>query len=91
MPEDVSGKVWYLIHLIANPWVLSALASAVLLVIAWIMVLSKFELSYAYTLYTGLILVLVSGLSIILFHEPFTLPKLFCFLLIIAGLVLLNL
>ena len=91
MPADMSGKIWYLVHLIANPWVLSALVAAVLLVLAWVMVLARFELSYAYILYIGLVLVLVSGLSVIFLHEPLTLPKIFCFLLIMVGLIVLNL
>lgn len=89
LPASVSGKTWYLFHLLLNPWVISSLFAAFLAALCWMSAMTKLELSYAYP-FMSLSFVLVFILSLFFFHESFTMIKLLGMLLIISGVIVLG-
>ena len=85
-PEASVSKVWFLLGLLLNPWIISALLSAFLASMSWMAVMTKLQLSYAYP-FTSLSFVFVLVLSGILFHETITLPKVIGMGLIVLGII----
>ena len=71
VPSGFELIPFYAKFVLTRPLVLSGLVSAVLASIAWIAVISKFELSYAYP-FMSLNFVLVVSLSFFMFHEEVT-------------------
>jgi multidrug transporter EmrE-like cation transporter len=86
LPATVSEKIPFLLKLVLNPWVMSAMAAGFLALVCWLAAMTKFELSYAYP-FMSLAFVLVLILSAILFHEAVTLPKVLGVLLVISGII----
>lgn len=86
LPEVFSGKIFFLLQMFFNPWILSAFFSAFVASICWMAAMTKFELSHAYP-FMSLSFVFVLGLSGLFFHETITLPKLFGVLLIMTGII----
>lgn len=82
-PEAPGEKMLFLARLLVNPWIVSALAAALLAAISWMAALTKLDLSHAYPL-MSLSFALVALASALVFHEPLTGPK-------IAGVVLICL
>ncbi|MBW4520945.1 MAG: EamA family transporter [Scytolyngbya sp. HA4215-MV1] len=87
LPTDSLEKVWFLLHLLLNPWILSGLIGAFLASISWMAAMTKFQLSYAYP-FTGLSFVLVLLAGALIFHETLTLPRLIGTGLVIAGIII---
>lgn len=86
LPEAFSQKIPFLLKLILNPWVICGMAAGFLALLFWLAAMTKFELSYAYP-FMSLAFVLVLILSVILFHETVTLPKVLGVLLVISGII----
>ena len=85
-PVETTEKIWFLLRLVVNPWVISSLTAAFLAFLCWVAAMTKFELSYAYP-FTSLAFVLVLGLSAILFHEAITVPKVLGVAFIMVGII----
>jgi multidrug transporter EmrE-like cation transporter len=85
-PEASVNKVWFLLGLLLNPWIISAFLSAFLASMSWMAVMTKLQLSYAYP-FTSLTFVFVLVLSGMLFHETITLPKAIGMGLIVLGII----
>lgn len=88
LPVETTEKIWFLLGLVFNPWVLSSLAAAFLAFLSWMIAMTRFELSYAYPFTTSLTFVLVLGLSFTLFQESLTISKLLGTGLILAGIII---
>ena len=73
--------------LLANPWMLSALAAGLGAALCWFLALEKLELSHAYP-FVSLSFVAVLFLSAALFGEPLTWAKIGGIALIVAGVAL---
>jgi drug/metabolite transporter (DMT)-like permease len=86
-PEAPADKVWFLARLLANPWVVSALAAAFLAALAWMAALTRLELSHAYPI-MSLSFVLVVLASAWLLHEPLTAYKVAGVALVCAGVAI---
>jgi multidrug transporter EmrE-like cation transporter len=86
-PREISGKIFFFLKMICNPWVISSLAGAFLAFLCWIVAMTKFELSYAYP-FMSLSFVLVMLSSASFFHEPITLFKSLGVGFIIMGIVI---
>jgi drug/metabolite transporter (DMT)-like permease len=82
--RDPSDRAAFLIGLLANPWVLSALAAAFGAALCWMLAMVKLDLSHAYP-FVSLSFVLVLFLSALLFGEPLSWAKALGVLLIVAG------
>lgn len=86
LPLDGYGKFSYILSLLLNPWVISGILATFLAGVSWMLVMTKFEISYAYPFISlNYILVLVAGF--VLFHESVSLPKLIGSALVILGII----
>ncbi len=86
LPAFLSDKVYFLIALVLNPWVISAMAAGFAALICWLAAMTKFELSYAYP-FMSLAFIFVLILSAVFFHEAITTSKILGVLLVVAGIV----
>jgi multidrug transporter EmrE-like cation transporter len=86
-PEDAGEKLWFLLHLLLNPWVISAFIAAFLASVSWMAAMTKFQLSHAYP-FMSLAFVFVLIFSGLFFHEPITQPKIIGIVLVIIGLAI---
>jgi multidrug transporter EmrE-like cation transporter len=86
-PETNKEKIWFLLNLLINPWVISAFLAALLASVTWMAAMTKLQLSHAYP-FMSLAFVLVMLFSALLFNEPITAPKLAGLLLVILGLAI---
>ena len=89
LPVNNFAKVFFLFHLLINPWVISAFFAAFLAALSWIMAMTKLELSYAYP-FMSLSFVLVMFLSIFFLHESVSIIKVISLTFIVLGIALLG-
>lgn len=85
LPEDGGEKIWFLLGLLLDPWIISAYLAALLASLTWMAALSKLDLSYAYP-FMSLSFVLVILFSGWLFNEAITTYKVIGIIFIIVGL-----
>ncbi len=86
-PVDAAGKMWFLLRMAVNPWVISSLCCAFLAFLCWVAAMTKFDLSYAYP-FMSLSFVFVLVLSGFFFHEPVTMTKALGVIFIMAGIII---
>ena len=86
-PDDGAEKIGFLIHLLLNPWVISAFLAALLASVTWMAAMTKLQLSHAYP-FMSLAFILVMIFSGVLFNEPITTPKVVGVALVILGLAI---
>jgi drug/metabolite transporter (DMT)-like permease len=87
LPAAFSQKIFFLVSMIWDPWVLSSILAGFLAFLCWMAAMTKFELSYAYP-FMSLSFVLVLILSAILFQEPLTVSKAVGVGLVVAGIII---
>jgi multidrug transporter EmrE-like cation transporter len=86
LPEPLPEKAVFLLHLMLNPWIVSALLAALLAAVFWMAAMTKLQLSHAYP-FMGLTFVLVLLASGFFFQEPINAYKTVGVVLILLGLV----
>lgn len=86
-PGGSREKVWFLLHLLINPWVISAFLAALLASVTWMAAMTKLQLSHAYP-FMSLAFILVILFSGLLFNEPITTPNMVGLALVILGLAI---
>lgn len=84
LPDELPGKINFLIQLLLNPWIVSAFVAAFMASICWMAAMTKFELSHAYP-FMSLNFVFVLLLSGWLLNEPISFPKIMGIFLICIG------
>ena len=87
MPEAWPERARVLVGLLLNPWVLSCFAAGLIAFTAWVVALTKFDLSYAYP-FMSLSFVLVALLSGVILGEELSLPRVIGFGLVVLGLII---
>lgn len=85
LPADLAGKVGFVSHLLLNPWVISGLAATFFAGVAWMMTMTKFQLSYAFP-FVSLNYVLVMLASTLLFGEYLSPSKMIGLTAIVIGI-----
>lgn len=86
LPEALPDKMSFLLHLLLNPWIVSAFAAALLASIFWMAAMTKLQLSFAYP-FMSLAFVLIMIASAVFFNEPITPLKIAGISLVILGLI----
>ena len=84
VPNGTSEKLRFILELAIDPWVIAAMASALLASVTWGAALTRFELSFAYP-WMSLSFVSVLVLGALLFSEAVAVGKVIGVLLICAG------
>lgn len=85
LPEQLPEKISFLLRLLLNPWIVSALLAALLASFFWMAAMTKLQLSHAYP-FMGLTFVAVLLASGFFFQEPITIFKVAGVALIVLGL-----
>ncbi len=88
LPADLMGKVYFVVHLFLNPWVISGIFATLLAGISWMLAMSRFEISYAYP-WISLNFLLMLFFGVVFFDESFSFAKLFGTFLVVAGIAVL--
>ena len=86
-PADPGDKIRFLVRLLLNPWVISALAAGLLASVSWMAAMTRLELSHAYP-FMSLAFVLVLLCSALFFSEPITPLKVTGITLVVLGIVI---
>ena len=71
LPAGIANKLFFLIHALYNPWIISSFFAAFLAALAWMAAMTKLELTYAYP-FISFSFVLVLILGMIIFHKQFS-------------------
>jgi drug/metabolite transporter (DMT)-like permease len=87
LPQNNIDKIWFLLQLLLNPWVISAFLAALLASVTWMAAMTKLQLSHAYP-FMSLAFILVMIFSGLLFHEPITIPKIVGLTVVVIGLII---
>ena len=88
-PQNFSEIIKFFLKVFSNPYVISAVIMTLLTVLAWILALSKAELSNAYP-FMALSYVLVAVFSLLFFKEDITVLRWFGILVICLGVFLVS-
>jgi drug/metabolite transporter (DMT)-like permease len=89
LPLDSFGKVKFLLILLLNPWVISAIISTFCAGVSWMLAMSKFDLSYAYP-FLSLVYAFMMIASVVFLNESLTLNKMIGVLFIMIGIVIIT-
>ena len=87
LPDDVAGKLHYVVQLLLNPWVLSGVAATFFAGVSWMLAMTKFEISYAYP-FISLNYLIVVAAGFLFFAESLSGLKLIGTGLVILGLII---
>lgn len=87
LPSGAHEKALFLIRMVFNPWILSALFAAFLGAVSWMGAVSKLDLSTAYP-FMALNFILVAVFAAIFFGEAMTWQKIVSLVLIVIALVI---
>jgi len=89
LPLDGFGKLKFLLILLLNPWVISAIIATLGAGLSWMLAMSKFDLSYAYP-FLSLVYAFMMVASVIFFNESLTMNKMIGVFFIMIGIVILT-
>jgi len=89
IPEQLSGKLRFLLDILFSPLVLSAFAAAFLVSVMWVFALTRLPLSVAYPI-MSLTFPLVVVSAHYLFGDPLGWPQIVGLFLIFLGVVAVN-
>lgn len=90
LPAVFREKVFFLMKLLIDPFVLSGFIAAFIGALLWMLTLTKFELSHAYPIIIGGLAILTSIFAVILFHESLGFIKIAGLILVMIGMVFLS-
>ena len=86
-PSGVPEVISYVFQLLLNPWVISGAIATFLAGVAWLLAISRLDLSHAYP-FISLTFIIMLFASAVLFNESFTWQKMVGSALITVGIIL---
>jgi drug/metabolite transporter (DMT)-like permease len=86
LPAGFCEKIIFLVGLMWNPWILGGIGAGFFAFLCWMAAMTKFELSYAYP-FMSLSFLLVLILSVVLFREALTIPKVVGVAFVMIGII----
>jgi len=90
LPESMIAKLLFLLNLFGDIYILSGFAAAFISSLFWMAAMTSLELSVAYPIITGGLVVLTTALAVYMFGENITLVKITGVFLILLGVFLVN-
>lgn len=87
LPDDMSGKIRFIVVLLLNPWVVTSIIATLLAGVSWMLAMTKFEVSYAFP-FVSLNYVLILAASVFLFNESFTITKFAGSIVVMIGIII---
>ena len=86
-PLETAQVAAYVFRLLLNPWIVCAVLATFFAGVAWMLTISRLDLSHAYPFVSGLFIVM-AFIGILLFDEPYSWQKVAGSVLIAAGIVM---
>lgn len=90
MPEAFLAKLLFLFGLFGDIYILSGFAAAFIASLFWMAAMTTFELSNAYPIITGGLVMLTSILAIVAFNESLSSNKVIGIALILLGVLIVH-
>ena len=90
LPERLTDKIIYLLKALLDPFILSGLFAAFIASLFWMAAMTKFDVSHAYPIIVGGLVILTSVFAIVFLREPVGFLKIFGITLIVAGVYFLT-
>lgn len=87
MPPASMDKITFLLSMLFNGWILSAILASVLSMFSWMAAMTRFPVSYAYP-FVSLSFVGVALLGVVLFKESLGWTQIAGMVLIVGGVIL---
>lgn len=87
LPIELRDKVFFLIKLFFDPFILSGFLAAFVAALCWMAAMTKFDMSYAYP-FIGCTYILNFIFAVYLFNELFTWQKLIGNVCILLGIII---
>lgn len=88
LPDNLSGKIQFVIALLLNPWVVTGIIATFFAGVSWMLAMTKFEVSYAFP-FVSLNYILILVASVLLFNESFTITKFVGSTIVMVGIIVL--
>lgn len=85
LPESVTGKVFYVGHLLLTPWILSSIFATLLAGVSWMLTLTQLQISYAYPFVSLTYIVVMLG-GVFIFGDTLNLYRIFGTFIVLAGI-----
>ncbi len=89
LPLDSFGKLKFLLVLLLNPWVISAIISTFCAGVSWMLAMAKLDLSYAYP-FLSLVYAFMMIASVVFFNESLNTNKIIGVFFIMVGIIVLT-
>jgi multidrug transporter EmrE-like cation transporter len=86
LPPSLEDRLLFVLRLLLNPWIISALAAAFVASVAWMLAMTRLDISRAFPLTSTTFVCIIFG-GALLFHEPITSPKVIGACLVILGII----
>lgn len=90
LPENFTEKIFFLINLLFDPWIFSGFASAFVASFFWMAAMTKFDVSHAYPIIVGGLVILTSIFAIVFLRESIGVLKIMGIALIVTGVYFLS-
>ena len=90
MPEAFSGKLYFLLKAMLDPYILSGLFSAFIASTFWMAAMTKFDVSYAYPFITAGLTLVTVFMAILILGESVNIYKISGLFLVVTGVVVLG-
>lgn len=90
LPVNFSEKIFFLINLLFDPWIFSGFASAFVASFFWMAAMTKFDVSHAYPIIVGGLVILTSVFAIVFLRESISALKIMGIVLIVTGVYFLS-
>jgi len=88
MQHRSSGAVQYFLKIFFDPYILTCYIAGLLALVLWMITLTKFDLSSAYTSVMSLTFMIVVIMSVFIFQEMISPMRYFGFALMVGGIAL---
>ncbi len=90
LPDTFFSKILFLFKLLLDPFILSGFFAAFIASFFWMAAMTRFDVSYAYPIIVGGLVIFTSFFAILFLKEPVSLMKVAGLVLIVAGIYLLG-
>ena len=85
LPVNFNEKIIFLFNLLLDPWIFSGFLSAFVASFFWMAAMTKFDVSHAYPIIVGGLVILTSIFAIIFLKESVSFLKIMGVTLIVSG------
>lgn len=90
LPVSFTEKIIFLFNLLFDPWIFSGFASAFMASFFWMAAMTKFDVSHAYPIIVGGLVMLTSIFAVVFLRESVSFLKILGICFIVSGVYFLS-